>query len=100
MAAGFALGVILYSLSAILWSRTGKQCSMTLPLFHGPQKPLFQFVSNPLPICAICNAAVALETAKTDEDGAAIHEPCYVLKMKSRERALPNPTQENQTSSA
>jgi hypothetical protein len=73
---------------------------MTHPLFQDPKKPLSQFGSNPLPICAICNAAVPLETAKTDEDGAAIHEPCYVLKMKSSERALPNPTQENQTSSA
>lgn len=74
---------------------------MTQPLFQDPQKPLSQFVSNPLPICAICNAAVSLETAKTDEDGAAIHEACYVLRMKSSERPLPNPMQpEDQSSSA
>jgi hypothetical protein len=73
---------------------------MISPLFQDPQKPLSQFVSNPLPICAICNAAVPLETAKTNEDGAAIHEQCYVLKMKSSERALPDPAQANQTGSA
>jgi hypothetical protein len=73
---------------------------VTDPLFPNPQKPLSEFVSKPLPICAICSAAVPLETAKTDEDGAAIHEQCYVLKMKSSERALPNPAQMNQIGSA
>jgi hypothetical protein len=34
-----------------------------------------------LPRCPICNKAVALETANTDEDGHAIHEECYILKL-------------------
>ena len=34
-----------------------------------------------LPLCPICNAPVPLETAKTDEEGTAIHEECYVLKV-------------------
>jgi len=35
-----------------------------------------------LPVCPICNASVSLETAKTDEEGTAIHEECYLLKVK------------------
>jgi hypothetical protein len=30
-----------------------------------------------LPKCDICNRAVELETAKTDENGRAVHEECY-----------------------
>jgi len=37
-----------------------------------------------LPICPICNQPVALETAKTDEHGQAIHEECYVVAVKLR----------------
>lgn len=41
---------------------------------------------NPLtarrvPICAICNLPVPLNSAKTDEDGSAIHEDCYLVKL-------------------
>lgn len=35
------------------------------------------------PACFICEKPVALETAKTDECGRAIHENCYVLKLAS-----------------
>ena len=56
---------------------------MTGSIFQDPQKPPSRFVSNPLPICAICNAPVRLEFAKTDESGAAIHELCYVPRVKS-----------------
>jgi len=34
--------------------------------------------------CSICKKPVALETANTDEDGNAVHEQCYVLKMVKR----------------
>lgn len=34
-----------------------------------------------LPICAICNESIALESSKTDEDGTPIHEECYLLKI-------------------
>ena len=34
-----------------------------------------------LPICPVCNEAVALEIAKTDESGKATHEECYLRKM-------------------
>jgi len=33
------------------------------------------------PICPICRKAVLLNNAKTDEDGAAIHEACYLFKL-------------------
>ena len=38
-----------------------------------------------LPKCNICNRAVELETAKTDEDGKAVHEECYVriIRLKA-----------------
>jgi len=30
--------------------------------------------------CRICDLPVAVETAKTDSEGQAIHERCYLLK--------------------
>lgn len=33
------------------------------------------------PICPICRKAVPLNNAKTDEDGNAIHEACYLVKL-------------------
>jgi hypothetical protein len=36
----------------------------------------------PLPACPICNRPVALEQAKTDEHGRAIHEDCYLVRVK------------------
>jgi hypothetical protein len=37
--------------------------------------------SSPL-LCRICGKPIAVETSKTDGDGQAIHEDCYVLKIK------------------
>ena len=34
-----------------------------------------------LPRCSICNEPVEVEAAKTDEDGQAVHEDCYVRRM-------------------
>jgi hypothetical protein len=34
-----------------------------------------------LACCAICNEPVELERCKTDEDGDAVHEDCYVSKV-------------------
>lgn len=31
--------------------------------------------------CSICHKPVALETAKTDERGQALHEECYLLNL-------------------
>lgn len=38
-------------------------------------------VSLPAPICSICHKPVPLNNAKTDEDGIAIHEACYLVKL-------------------
>ena len=37
---------------------------------------------TPTLFCRICGKPVSVETAKTDGDGKAIHEECYVLKVK------------------
>jgi anti-sigma regulatory factor (Ser/Thr protein kinase) len=37
--------------------------------------------SQELPGCSICNSPVPLETSKTDENGQAVHEECYLLKV-------------------
>lgn len=37
-----------------------------------------------VPNCAICTQAVNLTESKTDEDGLAIHEDCYVSTLVSR----------------
>lgn len=34
-----------------------------------------------LPLCPICSESVALENGKADENGKAIHEECYLLKI-------------------
>jgi hypothetical protein len=39
------------------------------------------------PICSICREAVPLNNAKTDEDGKAIHEACYLVKLGVAPRA-------------
>jgi hypothetical protein len=40
------------------------------------------------PACALCNQRVELETAKTDENGKAVHEECYVAYVGSRFRVM------------
>ncbi len=34
-----------------------------------------------LPICPICHKPVSIETSKTDENGHAVHEKCYVSQV-------------------
>lgn len=43
-----------------------------------------------IPICSICYEPVKLETTKTDEHGKAIHEECYVLKLKRFQASQPS----------
>lgn len=33
------------------------------------------------PICSICKQPIRLETAKTDENGKAVHEDCYLQHL-------------------
>jgi hypothetical protein len=41
-----------------------------------------------LPACSICNEPVELETTKTDEYGKAIHEECYVVKVRLKRATI------------
>lgn len=52
-----------------------------------------ELLGNAAPVCSICNSKVPLETAKTDENGRAVHEQCYlvVLKQKSAVQSDPAP---------
>ena len=45
-----------------------------------PKTPQFAAKTR-LPLCSLCNEPVELETSKTDENGNAIHEECYVVKV-------------------
>ena len=38
-------------------------------------------ISFQSPICSMCNLPVPLNDAKTDEDGNAVHENCYLTKL-------------------
>ena len=38
-----------------------------------------------LPRCSLCDKPVPLEASKTDESGKAVHEECYVLKIRLRQ---------------
>jgi hypothetical protein len=52
-----------------------------------------KLIEMKLPPCSFCNGPVELETSKTDEDGKAIHEECYVRKLRSdRPQAPATPT--------
>jgi hypothetical protein len=37
--------------------------------------------------CRLCDKPLALEACKTDESGQAVHEECYLLKIRLRETA-------------
>jgi two-component sensor histidine kinase len=64
----------IVALSAVTASpRLGDCRQMTVPTIHrGTQQ---------LPGCSICDCPVPLETSNTDENGQAVHEECYVLKV-------------------
>jgi hypothetical protein len=50
------------------------------------------------PICPICNKPVELVTAKTTEDGKAIHDECYI-EMILQKQPPPEPTDPTEASS-
>jgi hypothetical protein len=37
------------------------------------------------PLCFICHTPVELEISKTDENGRAVHERCYLLRLRQRQ---------------
>jgi hypothetical protein len=76
---------------------------MKHPLLRIPKEFLYPdplSVSNQPPVCPICHSPVPLETAKTDEQGAAIHEQCYLLKVKLSEQTTLDNAPDKQTRSA
>ena len=46
-------------------------------LCPGPMAPLLRSVL----ICRICGRTLQLESCNFDEDGQAVHEDCYTLKL-------------------
>jgi hypothetical protein len=49
-----------------------------------------RFIRKPrLPNCRICNEPVEVETAKTDENGKAVHEDCYVRVLRLKKITPP-----------
>jgi len=45
----------------------------------------------PLPTCPVCNEHVELEKSNSDEDGCAIHEECYLQKVRRRGASQAHP---------
>jgi hypothetical protein len=41
------------------------------------------------PLCPICSLPVRIESSKTDENGMAVHEECYVLKIQVTSKRPP-----------
>jgi hypothetical protein len=39
-----------------------------------------------LPLCPVCNKPVALESAKVDADGRAIHSECYLGIVRKKDK--------------
>jgi hypothetical protein len=50
-------------------------------------------VTSKFLVCAVCSQPVDLRTAKTDEDGAVVHEECYVLRVQNKR---PSPDEASQ----
>jgi hypothetical protein len=42
-----------------------------------------------VPLCSICNKPVEVEAATIDEHGEAIHEECWLLKMRLEQAQKP-----------
>ena len=53
-----------------------------------PQNVL-PFVSSSSPFCSICGRRVSLEATRTDEHGHAVHQDCYVLKLRLHDATKP-----------
>jgi len=47
---------------------------------------VLQFIRKPrLPTCSICQKPVDLQIALIDRNGKAVHEECYVLKVRQED---------------
>ena len=54
-----------------------------LPIQQDDLPPVSQFYSDL--ICSICWLPLQLESSKTDELGVAVHEECYLIKLRSEQ---------------
>lgn len=77
--AGTTRAYILVSFSALRKSYA-KMCSKPFYFSH---------------LCFLCHKSVELETSNADEDGNAVHEDCYFLKLKARLRESPQQLPDN-----
>jgi hypothetical protein len=41
------------------------------------------------PLCSFCGQPVIIESSRTDGEGLAVHEECYLLKINVHDGALP-----------
>jgi hypothetical protein len=48
--------------------------------------PPAETASLPALICRICGKPLAIESAKTDAEGKAVHEACYVGRLTEQSR--------------
>jgi hypothetical protein len=48
--------------------------------------------TRPILQCRICSEPIPIETAKTDGDGQAIHEECYILSLTKKSLTKKNLT--------
>jgi hypothetical protein len=72
------------SLRSILNRRASLLSGYTVVGF-GIKKEARKMASQPLPLsplCSLCHKPVELKTSKTDENGHAVHEECYLAKLK------------------
>ena len=54
-------------------------------------RTLLRFIHDVrLPKCSICNEPVEIKSAKTDENGKAVHEDCYVRVMRLKSITPPS----------
>jgi len=65
------------SKSRIKWQESCYSSAMEAPLMPEP-------ITSPL--CFICHTPVELEISKTDENGRAVHERCYLLRLRQKQR--------------
>jgi len=80
------LTVEIERLKSALHEHAGHLRNMAANRAESPQRRQSDaaFAAARLVKCTICNHPIALEIAKVDEDGDAVHEGCYVAKLREK----------------
>jgi hypothetical protein len=55
----------------------------------GRSSPKLASSESALVRCALCQMPVPLESVKTDENGKAVHEECYLLRLRLEQATTP-----------